>query len=83
MKLAAFIKPGIHTHSHRLGINSFCIKKLNKLFPHLFFFIKYSTTTHRKHQIHVIIQNVTKLGIFSIEKYYGVFNRGTENYTKM
>jgi hypothetical protein len=42
-----------------------------------FLFIKYSKTTHRKHHIYVIIQNVTKLGIFPIEKYYGAFNRGT------
>jgi hypothetical protein len=29
-----------------------------------------------KHHIHVIIQNVKKRAIFSIEKKYGAFNRG-------
>ena len=83
------IKPDwIHIHSHRLGINSFFIQKLTT-FSTPFLFIKYSKTTHRKHHINVIIQNVTKLGIFPIEKYYGPFNRGNfirlfyDNYTKM
>jgi hypothetical protein len=54
---------------HRLGKKTFLLKKkLNQLF-----FIKYSKTTHWKHHIHVIIQNVKKRGIF----YYGAFNRGT------
>ena len=53
------------------------IQKTNPTFYTPFLFIKYSKTTHCKHHIHVIIQNVKKRGIFSIEKNYGAFNRGT------
>ena len=56
---------------------SFLLKKTDPAFSTPFLFIKYSKTTHRKHHIHVIIQNVKKRGIFSIEKNYGAFNRGT------
>jgi hypothetical protein len=47
-------------------------QKTDPTFYTPFLFIKYSKTTHSKHHIHVIIQNVKKRGIFSIEKNYGV-----------
>ena len=62
---------------HRWGKKIIFIKKTDPTFYTPFLFIKYSKTTHWKHHIHVIIQNVKKLGIFSIEKNYGPFNRGT------
>ena len=52
---------------------SFLLKKTDPTFYTPFLFIKYSKTTHWKHHIHVIIQNVKKWGIFSIEKKYGAF----------
>ena len=52
---------------HRLGKKSFLLKKTCPTFYTPFLFIKYSKTTHWKHHIHVIIQNVKKRGIFSIE----------------
>jgi hypothetical protein len=61
---------------HRLGEKkSFLLEKTDPTFYTPFLFIKYSKTTHWKHHIHVIIQNVKKRGIFSIEKNYGAFNR--------
>jgi hypothetical protein len=45
----------------------FLLKKNWPNFLHTFLFIKYSKTTHWKHHIHVIIQNVKKRGIFSID----------------
>jgi hypothetical protein len=62
---------------HRWGKKIIFIKKTDPTFYTPFLFIKYSKTTHWKHHIHVIIQNVKKRGIFSIEKNYGAFNRGT------
>ena len=64
---------------HRWGKKIIFIKKTDPTFYTPFLFIKYSKTTHWKHHIHVIIQNVKKQGIFSIEKKYGAFNRGTLN----
>ena len=62
---------------HRWGKKIIFIKKSDPTFYTPFLFIKYSKTTHWKHHIHIIIQNVKKRGIFSIEKKYGAFNRGT------
>ena len=62
---------------HMWGEKIIFIKKTDPTFYTPFLFIKYSKTTHWKHHIHVIIQNVKKRGIFSIEKKYGAFNRGT------
>jgi hypothetical protein len=60
---------------HRLGGKIIFIKKkTDPTFYTPFLFIKYSKTTHLKHHIHVIIQNVKKWGIFSIENNYGAFN---------
>jgi hypothetical protein len=59
---------------HRLGKKSFLLKKTYPTFYTPFLFIKYSKTSHWKHHIHVIIQNVKKRGIFSIERNYGAFN---------
>ena len=61
---------------HRWGKKIIFIKKTDPTFYTPFLFIKYSKTTHWKHHIHVIIQNVKKRAIFSIEKKYGAFNRG-------
>jgi hypothetical protein len=62
---------------HKLGEKIIFINKTDPTFSTPFLFIKYSKTTHWKHHIHVIIQNVKKRGIFSILKNYGAFNRGT------
>ena len=62
---------------HRLGKKIIFIKKTDLTFYTPFLFIKYSKTTHWKHHIHGIIQNVKKRGIFSIEKIDGAINRGT------
>ena len=58
---------------HRWGKKIIFIKKTDPAFYTPFLFIKYLKTTHWKHHIHVIIQNVKKRGIFSIEKNYGAF----------
>ena len=67
----------ISRHRFRLEKKIIFIKKTDPTFYTPFLFIRYSKTTHWKHHIHVIIQNVKKRGIFSIEKNYGAFNRGT------
>ena len=84
MKLAAFIKPDHGRWDSFPSIGDmwgkkiiFIKKKVTQHFYTPFLFIKYSKTTHWKHYIHVIIQNVKKRSIFSIEKNYGAFNRGT------
>jgi hypothetical protein len=43
--------------------------------------IAHSVPIRYIHHIHVIIQNVKKWGIISIEKKYGAFNSGTYPHT--